>query len=80
MRDFKRMVNWIAVAAALMVIGALAFLARNDALSIHAVIATVLGVFFSVMLGCGLFALAFFSDKSGHDEEVAHGNGKSDES
>jgi hypothetical protein len=34
------------------------------------VIATVLGVFVSVLLGCGLFALAFFSDKSGHDDEV----------
>ena len=79
MRDFKRMVSWIAVAAVLMVIGALAFLAHTDALSIHAVIATVLGVFFSVLLGCGLFALAFFSDKSGHDDAVAHGSGKADE-
>ncbi len=79
MRDFKRMVSWIAVAAVLMVIGALAFLAHTDALSVHAVIATVLGVFFSVLLGCGLFALAFFSDKSGHDEEVAHGGGKAED-
>ncbi len=41
-------------------------------LSLHAVIATVLGVFVSVVLGCGLFALAFFSDKSGHDEDVGN--------
>jgi len=27
-------------------------------------------VFFSVLLGCGLFALSFFSDKSGHDQSV----------
>lgn len=69
--EFRRMVKWIAVAAVLMVIGALGFLAAMDSLSLHAVIATVLGVFLSVLLGCGLFALAFFSDKSGHDEEVA---------
>ena len=65
------MVKWITVAAVLMVAGALYFLDRMDALSLHAVIATVLGVFFSVLLGCGLFALAFFSDKSGHDDEVS---------
>jgi uncharacterized membrane protein len=69
-REFQRMVKWIAIAAVLMVIGALAFLASMDAFTIHAVIATILGVFFSVLLGCGLFALAFFSDKSGHDENV----------
>jgi len=35
-----------------------------------AALATTLGVFFSVLLGCGLFAAAFFSDKSGHDRNV----------
>lgn len=64
------MVKWIALAAVLMVAGALAFFAATDALTAHAVIATILGVFFSVLLGSGLFALAFFSDKSGHDENV----------
>jgi hypothetical protein len=24
-----------------------------------------------VLLGCGLFALSFFSDKSGHDQSVS---------
>ena len=70
--EFQRMVKWIAIAAAIMVIGALAFLDAMDALSIHSLIATILGVFFSVILGCGLFALAFFSDKSGHDEDVSN--------
>lgn len=64
------MVKWITAAAVLMVIGALVFLDKMGALSLHAVIATVLGVFLSVLLGCGLFALAFFSDKSGHDDNV----------
>ena len=35
------------------------------------VIATVLGVFFSVLLGCGLFAAAFFSNKSGLDQQIS---------
>ena len=69
-REFQRMVKWISVAAIVMVVGALAFLDAMDALSVHSVIATILGVFFSVVLGCGLFALAFFSDKSGHDQNV----------
>ena len=69
-QEFRTMVKWISVAAVLMVIGALAFLRANGSLTIHMVIATVLGVFISVVLGCGLFALAFFSDKSGHDDDV----------
>jgi hypothetical protein len=68
--EFRRMVKWIAVVAALMVIGALAYLDAMGDLSLHVVIATVLGVFLSVLLGSGLFALAFFSDKSGHDDTV----------
>jgi hypothetical protein len=36
------------------------------------VAATTLGVFFSVLLGCGLFAAAFFSDKTGLDQEVTN--------
>jgi uncharacterized membrane protein len=69
--EFRRMIKWIAIIAVLMVIGALAYLGAMGDLSLHAVIATVLGVFLSVLLGCGLFALAFFSDKSGHDEAVS---------
>lgn len=65
------MVKWIAIAGVLMVVAALTYLWLMDAWSTHAVIATVLGVFVSVLLGCGLFALAFFSDKSGHDENVS---------
>jgi hypothetical protein len=69
--EFRRMIKWIAVVAVVMVAGALAYLDAMGDLSLHAVIATVLGVFLSVLLGCGLFALAFFSDKSGHDDEVS---------
>lgn len=69
--QFRRMMKWIVAIAAVMVGGALAFLASMGDLTIHMVIATVAGTFLSVLLGCGLFALAFFSDKSGHDQSVA---------
>jgi len=70
LREFRRMIGWIALAAVLMVIGALWYLFLYEPLRLHMVVATVLGVFFSVLLGCGLFAAAFFSDKSGHDAKV----------
>jgi hypothetical protein len=68
--EFRRMMKWIVLIAILMVAGALAFEASQGPLYTHMVVATVLGVFVSMVVGCGLFALAFFSDKSGHDEVV----------
>jgi hypothetical protein len=53
-----------------MVIGALTYLHIYSTLDANTAIATALGVFFSTLLGCGLFAAAFFSDKSGHDQKV----------
>jgi hypothetical protein len=34
----------------------------------HGWIALGLGAFFSLLIGCGLMALMFFSSRSGHDE------------
>ena len=73
------MMKWITFAGVLMVIGALVFLRLMDAWSVHAVIASVLGVFISILVGCGLFALAFFSDKSGHDEKVRSATSKGED-
>lgn len=78
-RAFWRMVRWITVAGILMVIGSLAYLHFMDAWSTHAAVAVFLGVFISVMLGCGLFALAFFSDKSGHDDDVTGATRRKDQ-
>jgi lipopolysaccharide export LptBFGC system permease protein LptF len=69
--EFVRILKWILLAAVLMVAAALIYLRASGDITLHTVIATVLGVFFSVLLGCGLFAAAFFSDKSGIDREVA---------
>jgi hypothetical protein len=68
--EFRRMVKWIAGIGVLMAAGAILYLALTGELYLHLVVATILGVFFSVLLGCGLFALSFFSDKSGHDQSV----------
>ena len=68
--DFRRMMKWILLAAVVMVVGALAYLAASGDLTGDMVIATVLGVFVSVLLGSGLMAAAYFSDKSGHDRDV----------
>ncbi len=68
--EFKRMIGWIAAIGVLMVIGALWYISLYEPLRLHMVIATVAGVFFSILLGSGLFAAAFYSDKSGHDQEV----------
>ena len=68
--EFKRIILIIAVIAVLMVVAALAYLYVYSTLDASTVIATTLGVFFATLLGCGLFAAAFFSDKSGHDREV----------
>ena len=76
--EFKRMMGWIAVAGVLMVIGALWYLSLYGPLHLHMVIATIAGVFVSVLLGCGLFAAAFFSDKSGHDRRVTDATRQTD--
>jgi hypothetical protein len=68
MAEFKRMIAWIAAVAVVMTIAALLYIAQEGPLHLHLVIATIGGVFLSVLLGSGLFAAAFFSDKSGHDD------------
>ncbi len=70
MAEFKRIIGWILAVAVVTVAGALTYLALTGDLGANLVIATIIGVFFSVLLGCGLFAAAFFSDKSGHDQSV----------
>ena len=78
--EFRRMLIWIGAAAVLMVAGALWYLAANDALYLSAALAAIGGVSLSVLLGCGLFAAAFFSDKSGHDRNVGQATRQKDDS
>ena len=68
--EFRRIMKWIIGIGIVMAVGAIVYLALTGELYLHLVVATLGGVFFSVLLGCGLFALSFFSDKSGHDRSV----------
>lgn len=69
-REFRRMIAWIVGIGVVMAAGAIIYLAVTGELHLHMVVATLGGVFFSVVLGCGLMSAAFFSDKSGHDRSV----------
>lgn len=68
--DFRRVMKLILAFAVIFTIGALAYLGFTGELYLHMIVAVIGGVFISVLLGCGLFAAAFFSDKSGHDRSV----------
>lgn len=70
LREFWRMARWIIGIGILMAAGAIIYLGLTGELYLHLVVATLGGVFFSVVLGCGLMAASFFSDKSGHDQAV----------
>jgi hypothetical protein len=77
--EFVRMVKWIVAIAVVMAVAAIFYLAVTGELHLHMVVATIGGVFLSVLLGCGLFAASFFSDKSGHDQSVSDATRKRDE-
>ena len=68
--DFKRILKWIVTVGVLTVAAALTYLKLSGTIDSTMVIATGLGVFLSVLLGCGLFAAAFFSENSGIDQQV----------
>lgn len=74
--EFRLAMKWIVAGAVVLVIAALVFVSLTADLTIHVIVATILGVFFAFLLGAGLFALAFFSDKSGHDQTVTDATSK----
>ncbi len=62
---------WMALGGASCVGAAIAFLRWwVGPMPIHMVIATILGVWLTFMLGTGLMALTFLSSGTGHDEQV----------
>jgi len=76
--DFRRMMKWAVVAAVVMVGAAMIYLRATGDLTPDMIIATVLGVFLSVLLGAGLMAASYFSAKSGHDRDVSDAAGHPD--
>ena len=68
---FRRIMAWMALGGAICVglaLVALRFWAGP--MPIHMILATVIGVWLTFMLGTGLMALVFLSSGTGHDEQV----------
>ena len=66
---YKRMMKWMALAAAVASGLAVAWLkATSDSMPWQMVLATIAGVGLSVLLGTALMGLVFLSDRSGYDE------------
>lgn len=47
-------------------------LSGNAPISVHGYVAMGLGVVLSLLLGGGLMALAFYSDRDGYDDDQGH--------
>lgn len=66
---YKALMSWMVAVAVIAVILAILYLwVSGVTLQLHMVIATIAGVFFTVLLGTGLMGLAYFSSHSGHDD------------
>jgi len=70
----------MALVSLLAAIVAVAIVAAGDSgFHIHMLIATALGVFFTVLLGTGLMSLVFLSNSSGHDDQAAQSRKRDDQ-
>ena len=68
-RRFLRIFRYLALFAIVIAALAVALVARDGGGEhVHMLVATALGVGFTVLLGTGLMTLAFLSSASGHDE------------
>ena len=79
-RRFWRIFRLLAVLAA--VIAAIAVVLVNEGdsgLHVNMLVATALGVFFTVLLGTGLMTLVFLSSDTGHDDAAGSSHRKENE-
>lgn len=68
---FRRIMKWMALGGAICVgLALLALRLWAGLMPIHMLLATILGVWLTFMLGTGLMALVFLSSGTGHDEQV----------
>ena len=68
---YRRLMWWMALVAAIAVVASLiALRAMVGPIPIHMMIATILGIFFAVMLMAALMGLVFLSSGTGHDEAI----------
>lgn len=78
--DFLRIAKWLVLFSVLMAALAVAFVAYGEGTGdLNILIATALGVGFTVLLGTGLMVLTFLSSRSGHDEEAGRKRNKDKE-
>lgn len=68
---FRKLMLWTGGAALAAIVGALIYLGMQEGeMPIHMIIATILGIGFTVLLGGGLMALVFLSANSGQDDKI----------
>lgn len=71
-REFRLMLLAIFAISAVVLAAVLWWMSTQGDLRFHMVVATIAGVSASMLLGAGLMALAFYSSKSGTDEDVSN--------
>ena len=67
----KQRLIWIAIAGLVVAGLAVIVMAVTGPITFHLAFAVALGAFFTIVLGGGLFALSFYSARSGHDSAAA---------
>jgi hypothetical protein len=76
---YRRMMRWMALAAAAAVALSLLWLKQaGGPMPFHMVVATAAGVGLTVLVGTALMGLVFLSSRSGHDEEATRGEWNDD--
>lgn len=71
MSRFWRIFRLLAILSVVIAAIGVALVARGDpTIHVHMLIATALGIGFTVLLGTVLMTLAFLSSSSGHDDEA----------
>ena len=63
--EFRRIIFWIVMIGIIMTILSIGYLGATGELHLHMVIAVIGGVFFSVVLGCGLSRHASTATRAG---------------
>ena len=76
---YRKMMKWMALAAVVTVALSLLYLRQSGGpMPLHMVIATILGVGFTVLVGTALMGLIFVSSRAGHDENATYGEWNDD--
>jgi hypothetical protein len=70
-----RMLIAVSVVGLLMVAAAVVYLRNAGIITTAMLVAVIGGVFVSVVLGAGLMALGFYSERSGRDDDVSSSAG-----